>query len=345
MGYMKKYTCPLCLSTHHVIRQRKRGVSVVYLCKLCNKYFSVNTHWINTKAILTDHLDGISFRKLAMKYGISKSHAADICYEELEKLPNNNQFTHKYCRRFSNIFVFDGKYFTVKGFKHGYCLLWGVDYLTHDIPIFILAPNENYQSWAKFFSYFRIISHHPTLVVCDDNVNLKMAARNSFPAVKIQTCFNHFKEGIRRTLHTRSDNTYRPFMRRVEDILTVKLNDGALNKKLFALYRDYKDDPVVVTVLTNIHKYLPELLGYRGISQAPVTTNLIESFNSHLESRLFSLKYFNSVAHARLWINGYILKRRFTPFTSCTGKFRFLNGKRGVSLTQKQGIDLPTFFN
>lgn len=344
MGYMRKYKCPNCLTTTLVIRQRKRNDSIVYLCKGCEKYFSIKTVHIDTTSILNDHLDGISFRKLAVKYGISKSHAADICYEELKKLPNNNQFTHTYCNRFSSIFVFDGKYFTVKGFKYGYCLLWGVDYLTHDIPIHILAPNENYQSWATFFSYFRIINSYPQLVVCDDNVNLKMAARNAFPSVTIQTCYNHFKENIRRTLHTRSDNTYKPVMRRIEDILTVKLNDGALNKKLFALYRDYKHDPVVVSVLTNIQRYMPELLGYRGISQAPVTTNIIESFNSHLEARLFSLKYFNSIAHARLWINGYVLKRRFTPFTSCAGKFRSLNGKTGLSLTQKQGIALPTFF-
>lgn len=72
---------------------------------------------------MNDHLDGISFRKLADKYGISKSHAADICYEELKKLPNNNEFTFNYCNRFSNIVIVDGKYITVKGYKYGYCLL------------------------------------------------------------------------------------------------------------------------------------------------------------------------------------------------------------------------------
>lgn len=345
MGYMRKYTCCVCKTTTYVIYQRKRGESLVYYCKGCRRYFSIKTTHLPTQQILNDHLDGISFRKLATKYGISKSHAADICYEQLKTLPNNNQFTHTYCNRFSSIFLFDGKYFTVKGYKSGYCLLWGIDYLTHDVPVFILAPSESYQSWAKLFSYVRIINRYPQLIVCDDNTNLKLAARHAFPNVRIQTCFNHFKENMRRTLHTRSDSTYKPVMKRIEDILTIKLTDGALNKKLFALYRDYQHDPVIVSVLTSIHKYLPELLGYRGISQAPVTTNLIESFNSQLESRLFSLKYFNSIEHAQLWINGYILKRRFTPFTSCTGKFRSLNGKTGVSLTQKHGIVLPTFFS
>jgi len=77
---------------------------------------------------------------------------------------------------------------------------------------------------------------------------------------------------------------------------------------------------------------------------APLTTNIIEGLNSHLEARLFSLRSFQSVSHARLWMNGYILKKRFTKFTDCRGKFRYLNGKTGVEMTKKKGIDLPTFF-
>lgn len=344
MGYMKTYTCPSCFVISSVVRQRKRGTRIVFLCKACEKYFSVNTHWIDRKQILADHLDGLSFRKLAVKYDISKSHASDICYEELKKLPDNNVFTHEYCNRFSQIFMCDGKYFTVKGYRYGYCLLWGLDYLRHDIPVFTLAPSENYQSWGRFFSFFRVLNTYPQLLVCDDNVNLKMAARSAFPAVKIQTCHNHFKETIRRTLRTRSDMTYKPFMKKIESILERKLPDETLNHWLFCLYRDYHHDPVCLDVLTTIERYRKELLGYRGVTSAPLTTNLIESFNSHLESRLFSLKYFNSVSHARLWMNGYVLKRRLTKFTSCTGKFKNLNGRNAVELTKKQGVVVPTYF-
>ena len=105
MGYMKKYRCPVCKTTTHVIRHAKRGTSIRYLCKSCSKYFSVKTIHIDRKAILKDHLDGISFRRLAEKYRISKSHASDLCYEELKKLPPNNEFTFKYCSKFSNIIV------------------------------------------------------------------------------------------------------------------------------------------------------------------------------------------------------------------------------------------------
>src|SRR5256885_146082 len=344
MGYMKKYQCPSCHSTSSVIRHTKRGKSIRYKCKCCVKYFSVKTIYTDKKAILNDHLDGLSFRKLARKYALSPMTAWRICEEALKELPDNNKFTFTYCNRFSHIFLFDGKYFTVKGYKYGYVLLWGVDYFRHDIPIFTLAPSENYHAWATYFSYFRIINHHPELLVCDDNANLKLAARNSFPEVKIQTCFNHFKEAIRRNLKVRSDDTYKRFMKRIEDVLSEKLNDDILNKKLFALYRDYRDDPVCIQVLTNIERYKPELLGYRGVKQAPITTNMIEGLNSHLEARLFTLRSFQSLSHAKLWFNGYVLKRRFTKFTDCRGKFRPLNGKTGVQMTKKPQVDLPTFF-
>jgi hypothetical protein len=267
-----------------------------------------------------------------------------ICEEELKKLPNNNQFTFNYCNQFSNTFVFDGKYFNVSGQESDWVLLWGIDYFRHDIPVMLVAPSESYQAWSKCFVYLRIINHYPQLIVCDDNTNLKMAARKNFPEVRIQTCFNHFKENIRRDLKVRSEVTYKVFMRRIEEVLTEKMNDESMNKKLFALYRDYSYDPVALSVLTNIQRYREELTAYRGIPQSPVTSNIIEGLNSHLEARLVSLRSFQSPTHAKLWMNGYVLKRRYTKFTDCRGKFKHLNGKTGVSMTKKPEVDLPTFF-
>lgn len=344
MGHMKKYKCPICFSTGAVVKFGYRRKVLRYFCKHCRKHFSVNPCFFDRKALLSDHLDGLSFRKLAVKYRMSPMKAWRICEEELKKLPNNNQFTFNYCSRFSSTFVFDGKYFNVASEKYDWVLLWGVDYFRHDIPIAWVAPSENYQAWSKFFFYFRIISHHPQLLVCDDNANLKLAARQHFPQVTIQTCFNHFKENIRRELKVRSDNTYKDFMGRIEEVLTEKLNDFVMDKKLFALYRDYRHDLVATSVLTNIQRSRGELTGYRGVSHAPVTTNLIEGLNGHLEARLQALRSFQSVTYAKLWLNGYVLKRRFTKYTDCRDKFRGLNGKRGVDLTKKERIDLPRLF-
>lgn len=343
---MKKYKCPSCLSTSSVIRYGRQAQSLRLFCKKCRKHFSFNPNFVNRKQILSDHLDGFSFRKLAVKYKVSKSKVWEICHEELRTLPNNNQFTFRYCNRFSSTFVFDGKYFNVVNGKDNpnWVLLWGIDYFRHDIPVILVAPSENNQSWSKFFSYFRILSHHPNLLVCDDNVNLKMAAYSKFPGVRIQTCYNHFKENIRRELHVRSDTFYRPFMRKIEKIFKGKLNDDALNKKLFNLYHEYGGDNLCLSVLANIERYKQELLGYRGIPNSPVTSNIIESFNSHLEGRLFSLKSFQTVEHARLWLNGYVLKRRLTKFTDCSVKFRYLNGRCGIDLTKKEKVTVPILF-
>lgn len=299
---------------------------------------------MDSSAILADHLDGLSFRDLGRKYQLSPMTIWRVCQAELTKLPNNNHFTFTHCSQFSTTFVFDGKYFNVAGKERDWVLLWGIDYFRHDIPIILVVPSESYHTWSKFFFYFRIIQHHPQLLVCDDNTNLKLAARQHFPAVRIQTCFNHFKENIRRELKVRSEETYRVFMKRIETVFSEKRSDDAMDKALFALYRDFREDQVALSVLTTIMRYREELTGYRGIPGSPVTTNLIEGMNSHLETRLRKLCSFQSVTHARLWLNGYVLKRRYTAYTDCRSKFRSVNGKSGVQLSKKPGTDVPLLF-
>jgi hypothetical protein len=344
MGHMKKYKCPRCLLTNEVINYGRRKKVLRYLCKRCNHHFSINPCFSPTKQILNDHLDGLSFRKLAIKYDVSPMKAWRICETSLKALPNNNQFTFNHCSQFGSVFEFDGKYFNVAEGNHDWVLLWGIDYFRHDIPVIYVAPSESYQSWSKFFFYFRIINHFPQLLLCDDNQNLKLAAKKNFPSVIIQTCTNHFKENIRRNLKVRSDPTYRDFTNRLQTIIGIKLSDEVMRQRLLTLVRNYHQDPLVISELINIERYWSELTAYRHIGKAPLTTNMIEGLNSHLEARLFSLRSFQSIHHAKLWLNGYVLKRRFTKHTDCKGKFRRLNGKSGVELTQKPGIDLPRLF-
>lgn len=294
--------------------------------------------------MLLDHLNGISFRALGERYGMSKTQAWEVCHEEMKRLPANNEVTHKYCTKSSSILLCDGKYIHVKGYKGKIPLLWGIDYLNHDIPVFTLATSENYQSWARYFSFFRILNQYPKLVVCDDNVNIKMAARSCFPQVKIQTCTNHFKESIRRDLKVRTDKTYLHFSKEVDRILSRKVADDVFNKWMRALLEDYAHDPIPLSIITSIERYRHELVGYRGISQAPTTTNLIECFNSHLQARLSSIKGFEDFTHASLWLNAYILKRRYTRLSGCTGKFSKLNGVRPIDKTKNEESVLPILF-
>ncbi len=344
MGHMKKYICPMCKKTDQVIRYGYRKKVLRFLCKACAKHFSVNTSYLPRKALLNDHLNGFSFRVLGEKYGISKSYAWEICHEELTNLPDNNVFSHQFCNRFTSTLVVDGKYIRVKGYARKIALLWGIDYFTHDIPAFVLAPSENTQSWSKYFAYFRIFSHRPELLVCDDNINIKVAAKNCFPAVKIQTCMNHLKENMRRTLNVRNDSTYREVFTRLDTILSQKQNDQIRNKRLFSLVRDYQSDPLVTSLLISLHRESQEHIAYRNIKNAPLTTNIIECYNSHLEARLFPLKGFESYAHAKLWMNGYILKRRFTKLADCSRKFHYLTGCRPIDKTKKIQTVLPVLF-
>ncbi len=293
---------------------------------------------------MSDHLDGLSFQKIAEKYDISKARAYRISHDELSKLPDNNAFSHQFCNRFTSTLVVDGKYIRVKGYDRKIALLWGIDYFTHDIPVFVLAPSENTQAWNKYFAYFRIFSHRPELLVCDDNINIKIAATSCFPSVRIQTCINHLKENMRRTLNIRNDPTYREVFTRLDTILAQKQNDQIRNKRLFSLVRDYKSDPLVTSLLISLHKESPEHIAYRNIKNAPLTTNLIECYNSHLEARLFPLKGFESYAHAKLWMNGYILKRRCTKLADCSRKFNHLNGCRPIDKTKKIQTVLPVLF-
>jgi hypothetical protein len=86
------------------------------------------------------------------------------------------------------------------------------------------------------------------------------------------------------------------------------------------------------------------LLGYHKRRKIPVTTNLIEGLNSHLDARVTGLKGFESFQHAKLWLNAYFLRRRTKKFTDCRGKFRRLNGKTSLEITKKSEVEIPNFF-
>lgn len=72
--------------------------------------------------------------------------------------------------------------------------------------------------------------------------------------------------------------------------------------------------------------YLLNYLKYPHLN-IPSTTNIVEGLNSQLESRINSIKGFESSRTADNYINAWILKRRFAKFTDCRGNFKKFNGK------------------
>lgn len=241
--------------------------------------------------------------------------------------------------------VADGKYIKVRGFDKAIPLLWGLDYLSHDVPVFEFAPSENYQSWLKYFGYLKSIKYPLQILVCDDNENIKKAAKYIFPNVLVQTCQNHFLENIRRDLQTRTQEKYRDFVIDLKsELFSRKITKADFQKRALRLVKKYTGDNVSLNYLMKIEKSFDELTAYSLVKHCPKETNLIELYNSHLQARLKSIKGFKSFTSAEKWLNAYILRRRFRPFTDCSWKFRCLNGKNSISQTQKKEAVLPLLF-
>lgn len=235
-------------------------------------------------------------------------------------------------KHYSGVLLVDGKYLHVKGYPDKIPCIYGLDYLTHDIVHFVLSRGENYQSSVSFFRSLRLLGYPLHALVCDDNQNFQLACQRTYPKAVIQICHNHYKESIRRSLMVRSDPTYRLFMLEINQLFSTKrsVEEFFFLARRILLKHGY--DPRCQGVLLDLEKRKGVLLAYTNEKSIPRTTNLIECFNSHLEGRLKSLKGFESLGHARLWLNAYFLRRRFKPFTDCTGHFQKLNGSCSLQL-------------
>ncbi len=266
------------------------------------------------------------------------------CLSELEKLPHVADVTRQYCGRFSGILLVDGKYLAVKGYGNKIPVIYGIDFLTHDIPTFLFSIGENFLSLAKFFTALRLLNYPLRSLVSDDNLNIPNACWKVYPRMVWQLCTNHFKENVRASLGVRTDPTHRPFVKSIEGLFKQKLSMDNFNRIASGILKEYLYDATYVRILQDIARRKDNLLAFLKVRDTPQTNNLIECFNSHLQGRLDTIKGFESFKHADLWLNGYFLRRRTTKFTDCEGKFRKLNGKTSLELALKDGIDLPRIF-
>ena len=304
----------------------RRG-RIKYLCKDCNKWFQINRGKRKPEeSLLIAHLSGISFRSLGAIYNIAPSTAYRRSVSALKQLPHCADITRKYCSKFCGILLVDGKFLKVKGYDRKIPVIYGIDYLSHDIPSYILAPSENYQVCRKFFSSLRLLNYPLHAIVSDDNANIYQAGVSVYPKAHTQLCHNHYKENIRTALSVRNDPTYVPFMKQIEELFVVRRSVSEFQHMAQKIMFHHRNDPRCVSVLIDIAKRLPQLTAYTHQKHIPTTNNLIESFNSHLEGRLKTIKGFESFAHANYWLNGYFLRRRLKPFTDCSGQFTRLNG-------------------
>lgn len=182
------------------------------------------------------------------------------------------------------------------------------------------------------------------VLVSDDNVNIRNACKFVYPNSSTQLCQNHFKQNIRKTLNIKDNTQYKPVMKKIKKLFSIKRSDDDFNRFAKNIFNEYKHDPLVLGIMLDIHKNKELLLAWQNLRRVPTTNNLIECFNSHLNGRLKTIKKFESFQHADLWLNAYFLRRRTKKFTSCIKKFNRLNGKTSLQVTASNPKNLPIIF-
>lgn len=237
----------------------------------------------------------------------------------------------------------DGKYVRVRGFERKIPFIYGIDYLTHDIPVCLLAPSENYLALKSFFTKVKNANYKLRGMVCDDNGSTMLALKDVFPDTPIELCHNHFLENIRRSLSTRSNEKYRPFILELKKAIFCKKlkKKKDIQKDLHLLLEKYVGDSTAVAALLYIEQHLDYLTNHLKIGACPKTNNLIESYNKQLNGRLKTIQGFENFYYAERWLSAWILQRRLSPFTDCRGRFKSLNGKCSLEKTIKGDFTLP----
>lgn len=289
--------------------------------------------------MFVSHIQGESFRSIAARSDISPATAFRAHKKVLESLPHCVDITREYCAKFCGILLVDGKYISVKGYKRKIPVIYGIDYLTHDIPNYCLSVSENYHTLKKFFTSLRLANYSLQAVVSDDNVNIPQACGSVYSNAIYQLCQNHYKQNLRSTLGLYRDTTHLDFMQEVETLFSKKYSVDDFEGRARKILERNQHSQLRTSVMLDIANRQDELLGYTKLKHVPRTNNLIESFNSHLEGRLKTIKGFESFKHADLWLNSYFVRRRLKPFTDCTKKFKKLNGKTSLEQTVKEEGD------
>lgn len=285
------------------------------------------------------------FRKLGDENGLSGAQTYARVIVELESLPQNFWLTQTLCdpKRFSRILILDGKYIKVAEFTSRLPFLYGIDYLTHDIPHGDLFLAEDEISFVRFFQKLRELDYAPDIVVADDRAGLKQALNRVFPLARLQLCHNHYLENIRQLLKVRTDERYVHFFNSLRyHVFLNAADEYSVEQGWRHVWREHsKGNPLLQDILKDIQRRKTELFNYLHIKDAPNNTNLIELYNSHLNGRLKTIKGFQDFESARRWLNAYLVRRRTKPLTDCQQKFKHLNKHSSLEFTIKKQAQWP----
>jgi len=291
----------------------------------------------------TYHMDGVPFRKIADLFGISQGKAFSQVESEMDQLVENSYLSKTFCSRWSGILNLDGKYVKVKGYNKKIPFVYGLDFLTHDLPVGLLAPSENSQVFLRFFRFLKTIGYPLRVVICDDSSALRLALRRVYPSAKIQLCHNHYFENLRSYLSIRTSDLFQPFFNELKAAFSTKHHPEKREALLSHInYKYGRKDETLLGIMADIHLRENELFTYKQIKNCPSTNNIIESYNSHLNGRLKTIKGFQSYKSAGRWLNAWLVRRRTKNFTDCDKPFKHLNGKCSLEKTLKKDQKWPS---
>ena len=256
-------------------------------------------------------------------------------------MPENSHLTKSLCSplRFAGILVMDGKYIAVKGYEQKIPFIYGIDYLSHDIPLGELYAAEEGMAFASFFGRLKETGYPLRAVVADDRQGLKPALLRAFPHARLQLCHVHYLENARRLLNVRTEERYREFFYALHRVFRKARSQEQVFQEL--RFIETKNNSMLLNILADVRNRSNDLFAFRQIQDCPSSTNMIESYNSHLQGRLDSLKGFQSFSSARLWLNAYLIRRRTKPLTDCQGRFRRLNKHASLEWSIKKQAQWP----
>lgn len=248
--------------------------------------------------------------------------------KEFDTLPDNAEITKECCTYSPGILIVDGKFVKVRGYAEKIPFIYGMDYLSHDIPVVQLSTAESGKAFDQFFAQLNATGYPLRIVVADDRSAITAALKRHFPEALIQRCQGHYLENVRNVLHLRTDKNQSHFFNSLKKhVFTEYENDEKLNAALHhVLIKRCDNDPLKQNIVMDISNRRDELFAYKKISGCPTNTNLIELYNSHLNGRLKTIKGFKSFHAAERWLNAYTLRRRTKNLTDCSLKFKHLNG-------------------
>jgi len=260
----------------------------------------------------------------------------------MDLLPENTYLSAHYCNRWSGILNLDGKHIKIRGYQKKIPFVYGIDFLTHDLPVGVLGPSENTHVFLKLFRLLKTIRYPLQIVVCDDNEAIKIALKQVYPRAKLQLCHNHFFENLRQLLQTRTVETYRPFLFALKDAFNPKYHYFKRQAKLSSINYQYaRKNPVLLSIMADIIRREDDLFAFKKVKHCPSTNNIIEAYNSHLNGRLKTIKGFDSYRSAERWLNAWLVRRRTKNFTDCGIPFKYLNGVCSLQKTIKKDQNWP----